>query len=39
MFKQDEHGGLHDLGHQSVIPYIHEDDCYIVVCGAIQALS
>jgi hypothetical protein len=34
--KQDEHGDLRDLYHRSVIPYVHEESCCIVVC-AVQA--
>jgi hypothetical protein len=29
--KQDRHGGLRGSGHRSVIPYIHGEDCCIVV--------
>jgi hypothetical protein len=30
--KQDGHSGLRGSGHQSIIPYIHEEDCCISVC-------
>jgi hypothetical protein len=36
--KQDGHGGLCGSGRWSVIPYVHREDCGIVVCGAVQAL-
>jgi hypothetical protein len=32
MLRQDGHGGLCGLGHQSIIPYIHGEDCCIDVC-------
>jgi hypothetical protein len=32
MLKQDEYSGLRGLGHQSVIPYVHRDDCWIAMC-------
>jgi hypothetical protein len=32
MLKQDGLGGLHGLSHWGVIPYVHEEDCCIVVC-------
>jgi hypothetical protein len=37
--KQDGQSGLRGLGHQSVIPYVHGEDCCIAVYGAVQALS
>jgi hypothetical protein len=30
--KQDGHDDLHGLSHQSIIPYVHREDCCIVVC-------
>jgi hypothetical protein len=39
MLKQDGHGGLCGSGRQSVIPYVHREDCCIVVYGVVQALS
>jgi hypothetical protein len=30
--KQDGHGGLRGSSHQSLIPYVHRDDCCIVLC-------
>jgi hypothetical protein len=39
MLKQDGHGGLCGSGHWSVIPYVHGEDCCIVVRGPVQALS
>jgi hypothetical protein len=39
MLKQDGHGDLHGLGHRSVTPYVHGEDCCITVRGAVQALS
>jgi hypothetical protein len=32
MLKQDEHDGLCGLDHRSVIPYVHKENCCIVVC-------
>jgi hypothetical protein len=32
MLKQVGHGDLRGSSHRSVIPYVHEEDCYIVVC-------
>jgi hypothetical protein len=37
--KQDGHGCLRGLGRCSVIPYVHGEDCCIVVYGVVQALS
>jgi hypothetical protein len=34
--KQDGHGGLRDLDHQSVIPYVYGEYCCIIVY-ALQA--
>jgi hypothetical protein len=33
--EQDEHDGLHDLGHRSIIPYAHRRESCIVVCVTI----
>jgi hypothetical protein len=30
--KQDEHGGLCGSGQRSIIPYVHGENCCIVVC-------
>jgi hypothetical protein len=37
--KKDEHGGLCGLGHQSEIPYVHEEDCCIDVYSVVQVLE
>jgi hypothetical protein len=39
MFEQDEHDDLRSLNHQSVIPYVYEDDCCIAVYDVVQVLS
>jgi hypothetical protein len=36
---KDGHGGLRGLGHRSVTPYVHREDCCIAVYGVVQALS
>jgi hypothetical protein len=33
--EQDEHDGLRDLGHRSIIPYAHRRESCIVVCVTI----
>jgi hypothetical protein len=37
MLKQDGSSGLHASDRWSVIPYVHEEDCCIVVYGDVQA--
>jgi hypothetical protein len=32
MLKQDKHDGLCGSDRRSVIPYVHREDCCIVVC-------
>jgi hypothetical protein len=32
MLKQDGHDDLCGLDHRSVIPYVHKEDCCIIVC-------
>jgi hypothetical protein len=37
--KQDGHGSLRGLSCQSLIPYVHGEDCYIAAFGVVQAWS
>jgi hypothetical protein len=39
MLKQDGHGGLRGLSHQSVIPYVNGEDYCIIVYDVVQVLS
>jgi hypothetical protein len=36
---QNGYGSLCGLGHRSVIPYVHKEDCCTAVYGDVQALS
>jgi hypothetical protein len=37
--KQDGHGSLRGSSYQSVIPYVHGENCYIAAFGVVQAWS